>query len=330
MSSREGLADLAREGYLPIDINPRDGVVTLTKLTHADFQEVWFSETVARADAESHKEIPFSVFIEQYADRQAGTHLRLIGHTSRCGSTLLANLLSLRPSTIVLKEPDFVTKTAQKIVQAAGPAESRTCHDLMAALLNFSSHAAAASGRELVIKLTSWTVPVVISGLGASENTTWLFMWREPEKVVASNMATPPSWGHDTEQGRAVRDFLDVADTGTVEFYANVWHRVVASFMSTEGGQRWRILKYQELANDKAASFMAVESWFNLVFKDELPSQFEKECRRYSKGSQVETFEPGKAHLRTPLETAEERVVSVITKRALKALYEETAHRLLS
>ncbi|MCV7341802.1 hypothetical protein [Mycobacterium haemophilum] len=330
MSTNENLAELAREGYLPTDVNTGDGVVTFSKLAHASFRESFYSQTVASVDAGMSKQIPFHAIVDQFSDRGDDQHLRLIAHTSRCGSTLLSNLLSLRSTTMVLKEPDFVTLMARRIALAPHSSEAENFDSLMTALLNFSCHVAAASGRELVIKLMSWISPSVLASLSNCRNTTWLLVWREPEKVVASNMAKHPSWGRDTEEGCAARCATGIADiaTGSAELYAHTWSRIVDSFTSMDSGLRWRTLEYEDLTSKKAASFVAVEDWFNLTTAAGLPDKFADESSRYSKGSGAEIFEPTKAHRRAPLESSQERKVSVITKRALNTLRSDKRHRL--
>lgn len=331
MPAAESLADLASQGYLPTDIDAATGVVSLTRLAHAGFQEVWYDDTVAGADKADTRTIAVSEFVEQFAERREDERLNLVAHTSRCGSTLLANLLRLRPTTMVLKEPDFVTIPVRQSVLARDAAGTRTWDSLLTAVLNFSCHAASEAGRELVIKLTSWTTPIVMANVQGSGNTTWLFSWREPEPVVASNRATHPSWGKDTENGRAARLLTGVADiaTGSVEFYANTWRRIVDSFLSADRDLRWRALEYQALTRAKADSLLAAENWFDLSRTAELPDDFDQESRRYSKGSRTEVFEPVQTHFRDPLEPWETRTVRAITQETLEALRQTKDHGLL-
>lgn len=330
MSEDAELVALATEGYLPTDVDPEAGVVTLTKLAHADFHEVWYSDTVAAADPGRTRTVPFQAFTDQFFGRRNNEHLRLIAHTSRCGSTLLANLLTLRPTTMVLKEPDFVTIPAREIALASGDAESREFSALLRALLNYGCHAAALAARQLVVKVTSWTVPVVAATLDRDEHTTWLFLWREPEKVAASNIATPSTWGGDTENGRAARRLAGVEDIAAEapRFYANTWHLIADSFLSADGELTWRALDYQDLVAEMAASLLATERWLDLSPGAELPAEFEQESRRYSKGSRTEAFEPTGTHVRRPLEPRAAAQVVAITRRAHEALRGEVAHRL--
>jgi len=330
MLPEEDLDRLASEGFLPTGVNADDHVVSLARLARSGFHEVWYDDTAAKADGQS-RQVPFRAFTEQFADRRDNEQLRLIGHTSRCGSTLLANLLALRPATMVLNEPDFVTIPVRRIALAAGGAEAQTFGSLLRALLNFTCHAAAAAGRVSVIKLTSWTVPVVVASLGRREDTSWLFLWADPGKMVASNVAKHPSWGKDTENGRAAARLtgIDGIMPGTVKFYANIWCRIVDSFQPADGKLRSRTLGYQDLSRDKAAALLAAEKWFDLTSDTGLPADFEQESTRYSKGSPAEKFEPVKSHLRSPLDQHEIREVGAITKRSLDALRGEKSHRLL-
>lgn len=330
--SEESLADLAAQGYLPTDVDTRTGEVALRRLSGRGFQEVWYADTVAAAGAGSERTVPFRSFTEQFADRRTDGHLCLIGHTSRCGSTLLANLLTLRPSTMVLKEPDFVTVPAGKIALAADEAEARTYAALLRALLDYSGTAAAAAGRHLTVKVTSWTVPVVLDVLGKRDDTTWLFVWRDPEDVVASNMARPSTWGRDTENGRAARHLAGVPGRGaadTVRFYARTWCRTADGFLSAPDGVPWRHLDYRQLVRDKERALQATETWLGLASGTGLPDGFEQQSRRYSKGERVEVFDPAKKHLRRPLEADAADEVGRVTRDVLTALREDRLHRLL-
>jgi hypothetical protein len=330
MPSDVNCVELARQGYLPAEINLDDRVVSFAKLADYRFHQAWYSDTVDEIDSGRRYTVPFRAIVEQFADRRDDQHLRLIAHTSRCGSTLLANLLALRPTTMVLKEPDFVTVPAQQIALAAGrSADGQGSQSLLRALLNVSCHAAAAAGRELVVKVTSWTVPVVAEILRHRTNTSWLFLWREPELVVASNLAAPSTWGRDTANGRAARTLAGApAQDGDVEFYADTWKRIVETFLSSGDDLHWRSLDYQDLASDKEAALLATERWFNIAPGAGLPNEFEQESQRYSKGSIADVFEPSRTHRRSPLKPHEARQVTAITNRALESLRAERDHRL--
>lgn len=322
MATDDDPTALADAGYLPSAVDPDRGVVQMTRLATGTFREVWYADTIAAAETAGVVTVPAGALVEQFADRPRDRPLGIVAHTSRCGSTLLANLLTLRPTTIVLKEPDFVTVPARMVALAAGPAERRWCRALLRAVLSLTCRAAGAVGRDPVVKITSWTTPVLVDCLRGEPDVTWLLQWREPETVVASNVADPPSWGRDTEDGRAARQLADVDDTVTAvpDLYAVTWRRSVDAFLDAGRDLRWRSLGYRELARRKEDALLATESWLGLSSGDELPAGFDEMGAAYSKGSGTETFAPAGSHHREPLPPREAARVGALTRPALDAL----------
>lgn len=323
------LAALADEGYLPTEVDLAADTVSLARLATEGFGEVWYADTVAARDGADRRTVPVEAFLDQYGQRRPGDRLGVVAHTSRCGSTLLANLLALRPTTMVLKEPDFVTVPARAAATATGAAEARRWTALLAALVNFSCSAAGAAGRGLVVKPTSWTTPVVLAGLGAAEDTSWLFLWRAPEEVIASNLATPPSWGAGTEDARAARSLAGLPNTaaGTAGFYARIWQRAADGFLSAGREVRWRTADYRDLVADGTRGLLPAERWLGLG-DGGLPEGFEAESRRYSKAGRAEVFRPATTHQRVPLGPREAGEVAAITGPALAGLRRDGTHRL--
>src|SRR5688572_25814056 len=90
----ESMTELAEAGYLPTEVDLDAGTVVLARLADADFREVWYADTTATAT--NRVVVPTAAVTEQFAERVPDEPLRLIAHVSRCGSTLLANLLTLR------------------------------------------------------------------------------------------------------------------------------------------------------------------------------------------------------------------------------------------
>lgn len=314
----ENLTELAEAGYLPTKVDPACGAVVLARMAGFGFREVWFDDTAAEVD--DTRTVPVSAFTDQFAERRPGEPLRLITHVSRCGSTLLANLLALRSTTMVLKEPDFVTIPARGIVSAADASA-----DLVRGLLNYTCHAAAAADRTPVVKITSWTVPTLVACLHDAPDTTWLLQWRAPAEVVVSNAAAPSTWGQDTENGRAARRLAGDLGEDITGFYASTWARIVFSILSAEHLPR-RTLDYHRLVQCKATALLETERWFGLC-ADELPPGFEQESGRYSKGPAAQAFEPAGAHRREELPPAAATQVAAVTRQALELLRRED-HRL--
>lgn len=237
---------------------------------------------------------------------------------SRCGSTLLSNPLALRSTTMVVTERDFVTDVARGIAVARTQAERQVLQELLMSLLQHTSRTAERSGRVAVVKVTSWTVPIVKQALSGAHDITWLLQSRRPDDVVSSNLASPLSWGNGTPGGlrragtRAPEPRSPGADD--VDLYCAVWSRAVATFTDFS----YRVLEFEDLRNDLAGSLTA-ERWFGIE-ADGLPSGFADESTRYSKGRPTERFGPGGTHHRAALEPAVRARVAHATAPAHAAL----------
>ncbi|MES2936179.1 MAG: aspartyl/asparaginyl beta-hydroxylase domain-containing protein [Pseudomonadota bacterium] len=105
-------------------------------------------------------------------------------HVSRCGSTLLTQILATLPSCVVLSEPpvlDAFLRFHHRHPRHSGGAE--TFRRLVAAL------AQRRTGRErhCVVKMDSWHTPWIGFLREAFPDTPFVFLYREPREVLASH-----------------------------------------------------------------------------------------------------------------------------------------------
>jgi hypothetical protein len=293
------LTVLAERGCLPVGIDRDRNAVVLRPLMDLPFQEAKYLYTLRANDNRASYTWPVARFIDEAAALPPGPATGLIGHVSRCGSTLLTNLLALRRGTLVLKEPGFLAPTEPELLRA---------------LLDYCGSVARIHGRELVVKPASWTSPALFAAT-ATGPQRWLLLWRDPFAVVSSLLAAAPNWASRTELTNRVCD-------NRTEFYAAVWSAIVTAFTSGTGQdeRRLRFLDYETLVVDKGRALVALQTWFGLGDADEVPSGFEAEQGRYSKASDATGFDPAGAHHRPPLTPADAAAVSRETKDAMAAL----------
>ncbi|MFG2212163.1 hypothetical protein [Streptomyces sp. NPDC048638] len=318
------------DGRLPVALDLSAGRIALRPLALSGFHEPWYDVAYPTDDERLLVWRPLEDLLA-WADADGACHsppraLRLIAHTSRCGSTMLANQLSLRQGTLVLKEPLFLMDAALHAVRARNDAERRSAHAVVRALLAYCDAAAQAHGRRLVVKLTSWTSLVVLDVLGGLAGPArWLLVWRDPAEVVASLTSSPPSWQalrHDP----ALRALLDLAAPGAASeaeaeadtaFYAHLWRALVEPFAAPEprsgGEERVRFLDYATFTADRAGALRAAERWLRLGAPDDLPDGFAAACGRYAKSLGGEPFDPAGAHHRATLTAAGRSMVRRIT-----------------
>ena len=114
----------------------------------------------------------------------------LIFHMSRCGSTLVAQMLAALPRNIVVSE----APPLDAIVQMAGPPSDRPSPDAICALRAM----VAALGRprfaeqsHYVLKLDCWHTLALPLFRTAFPDVPWIFLYRDPLEVMVSQMRVP-------------------------------------------------------------------------------------------------------------------------------------------
>jgi hypothetical protein len=331
------LTDLVARGCLPIGLSADRNSVLFAPIAHlarpeACFPEPRFDYAVGAYDGEDFYTAPIVRFTEWVAQLDVTVPARLIAHTSRCGSTLLANLLALRGHNLVLKEPRFLIEAVATVIWARKSRDRHAAIELVRGLLRYASIVAQAHSRQLVVKLTSWTSPVVAQVLAPSSQNHWLLLWREPVEVVGSLMAMPPSWWNNMQARADVLAVigphgLKVPAPDLVEFYARMWHAVIAPFASWSEDYpetEFSVLNYAALRADPLTAFEAIEAWLALETSGELPDGFTQVQRRYSKALGPVLFDPSGIHHRPPLSEQDQSTVQRITGELLQWLYQVT------
>jgi hypothetical protein len=172
------------------------------------FTDPFFEQTVDRA-----MQHPFNRVFAQRTPIEALEDLAsvepglapngLIFHMSRCGSTLVAQMLATISSTIVLSE-------AQPLDALLALRSRRTCDDeLIVRWLRATTSVLARPGageRRLFVKFHAWHVLELPLIARAFPDVPWIFLFREPRAVLRS---------HDKSPGvEAIAGMLDPAYAG--------------------------------------------------------------------------------------------------------------------
>jgi hypothetical protein len=107
-----------------------------------------------------------------------------IFHMSRCGSTLTARLLAALPDTDLISEAEPLDAMVHLARGAQAPDEwrARALRAMVAALGRRPS-------RRWFVKLNAWHALALPLFRSAFPETPWLFLYRDPAKILASQMA---------------------------------------------------------------------------------------------------------------------------------------------
>jgi hypothetical protein len=157
------------------------------------FTDPFFEQTVERAMQHPFNRVfaqrtPIDVLEDLAAVESGLAPNGLIFHMSRCGSTLVAQMLAAVASTIVLSE-------AQPLDALLALRSRRTCDDeLIVRWLRATTSALARPGageRRLFVKFHAWHVLELPLIVRAFPDVPWIFLFREPRAVLRSHDKSP-------------------------------------------------------------------------------------------------------------------------------------------
>jgi hypothetical protein len=125
-------------------------------------------------------------FIDQAPSDGAVPLRGLVYHMSRCGSTLVAQMLGALPATLSLSEPgpfDGAVRLAMTRTELAGERGAMLLRAMAAALGR-----ARAGERQCFIKLDSWHILAFPLIRAAMPHVPWVYLFRDPVEVLVSQM----------------------------------------------------------------------------------------------------------------------------------------------
>jgi hypothetical protein len=213
----------------------------------ASFFEVPLREALSRP---FNRAFPYRMTLDDFVGR-AELHDALqpsgfIFHMSRCGSTLVSQMLAALSQNIVVSEaPPLDT-----IVQLAGPPTDQPSPDAIRALRAMVAALGRrrfADERHYVLKLDCWHTLALPLFRAAFPDVPWVFLYRDPVEVMVSQMRAP---GAQVAHGALPPHIYGIAGGETMpreEYYARVLAKTCVAVLD-----RWRLggglaINYREL-----------------------------------------------------------------------------------
>lgn len=283
MSVPHSPAALADLGYWPVALSQTDGHIVLSKLADFEFDQPFYGRTRVDSRGTDSVAVPLDAFMAAIEHLPWPQRPRMVCHTGRCGSTLLANMLALSSATIVLKEPDFLNVALLSDMQAQESGKTVTW-DLTVGLLKYCAYAASSSSRLLVVKASSWTAVDLLTSIRPITEGAWLSLWRDPVAVVASQVSGPPRWSTNPALlSSLVKDLSDEATAGRdqVELFVSMWSRAARAFISSAEAQC--VLSFDQLVDDPRGALGTAEQWLGITGEPGEHEGLSEVLSRYSK-----------------------------------------------
>ncbi|WEK32359.1 MAG: sulfotransferase family protein [Candidatus Pseudomonas phytovorans] len=191
MASLNAPADF--QGWLPIRLWQREGE---WRVDWCWFGQQRLTLPFLRDDVDRALRLPFNQALRRDTDIQALLDWQarspglapsaLVFHASRCGSTLIAQLLASQAHNIVLSEPPPLDNLLRAPLQDPGATAWQA--DAVSALMSAYGQRRQGDERQLVIKLDAWSVFEAPLLAELYPQVPKLFLYRDPLEIVVSQL----------------------------------------------------------------------------------------------------------------------------------------------
>jgi len=171
-------------GWYPVVV--RDDKLWWRFFGDKKFSEPFFHDTVSRLAQDKRFCVQTSFDALETLDDALAPDA-FIFHISRCGSTLLSQLLASLPSCVVMSEPPAIDSFLRH--HHAQPAQSGAKNTLIK-IVSALGQKRFAEERHFFVKLDSWHIGSLPLFREAFPATPFIFMYREPGAVLASHRRT--------------------------------------------------------------------------------------------------------------------------------------------
>jgi hypothetical protein len=196
----------ALKGWLPVDavvVDGRPGVQWMN-MSDVSLAEPFFQQTVDRVKAENQNRdevfTEFDVLLQVEKELDSVPPTGFIFHSSRCGSTLMANACSAVKDSIVLSEANVIDKLVARFITDADDGVKETLYSVF---LRGAVHALGQkrTGREqhLFVKFACCSFAQIERIRRIWPRVPWIFLYRDPVETIVSNLSDVPSWLMDQD-----------------------------------------------------------------------------------------------------------------------------------
>jgi hypothetical protein len=285
------------KGWLPVDAVVVDGRPGLWWMDMSDvsLSEPLFQQTVERAKAQNpdrgevFTEFDVLLQLEKLLDSVAPTGF--IFHSSRCGSTLVANACRAIANSIVLSEANAIDKLVARFITDAP--EGSVKQSLYSIFLRGVVHALGQrrSGNEqhLFIKFACCSFAQIERIRRIWPRVPWIFLYRDPVETIVSNITNVPPWLLDNDR-RVLASIIGASPTEEMRL-EELCARTIGSFYATAervADDNAMLINYNELSLPVISRLLR---FFKVSPSGEELEKIEHGSRMYSKeASGMRTF----------------------------------------
>lgn len=226
------------KGWLPVDAVVQDGRPGLwwMDMSGVSLTEPFFQQTVerARTDGNSRAELftEFDVLVQLEKLLDSVPPSGFIFHSSRCGSTLLANACRAVADSIVLSEAYAIDKLIARFITdtTAGDVKEAVYSVFLRGVVHVLGQRRTGRERRLCVKFSCCSVAQIERVRRIWPQVPWIFLYRDPVETIVSNLSDVPPWLIDGDR-RILASIVDASPAAVAEMtLAELCARAVGAF----------------------------------------------------------------------------------------------------
>jgi len=272
------------KGWLPVDavvVDGRPGLMWM-EMSGVSLTEPFFQQTVDRARRESRAErfTEFDVLLRLEKQLESVQPSGFIFHSSRCGSTLVANACRAVSDSIVVSEANAIDKLiARFITDADNPVKESLYSVFLRGVVHTLAQRRTGAEQHLFIKFACCSFAQLERIKRIWPDVPWLFLYRDPVETIVSNMRDTPPWLIDNDRRVLSAIIGDTSEMGLEELCA----RTIGSLYSTAyklANANSMLLNYNQLSVPVIANVL---NFFNVSLSSEELETIARTSEVYSK-----------------------------------------------
>jgi len=273
------------KGWLPVDavvVEGRPGLVWM-EMSGVGLTEPFFQQTVERGRREGRAErfTEFDVLLQIEKQLESVAPTGFIFHSSRCGSTLVANACRAVSNSIVLSEANAIDKLiARFITDADNPVKESLYSVFLRGVVHALAQRRTGKEQNLFIKFACCSFAQLERISRIWPNVPWLFLYRDPVETIVSNTKDVPPWLIDND--RRVLSSIIGSDTSEMSL-EELCARTIGSLYSTAyklANANSMLLNYNQLSVPVIAQVL---NFFNVSVSSEELETIARTSGVYSK-----------------------------------------------
>ncbi len=275
-------------GWMPVRAlldNVQTPIIECLNVADIPFTAPFFNQTIRQFREEHPSAQSYRTTLDHLMEGlDEGSDLRpngLIFHLSRCGSTLVAQMLAALETNRVLSEPGPINDVlGEKWMFAPQSLRKQT----LAGLIRILGYPLHPTQQNYFLKFSSWNtvfLPTILSVIPDCRKT---FIYRSPIEIMVSTLDQPPQWVSSFKDNPVKSGwFIDcsprkIALLSKEEFCARLLARIIHVVL--EDPTQWMLVNYTELPQ---AVTTRIAPFFGLTLSQEQEARMQAMTRLHAK-----------------------------------------------